>query len=65
MSYPHGYELYKRIDESYGKEKYKLIATFPKKPTGEEINAAFEGKPRQAIRVSLFDPYLYSKKKKG
>ncbi|THU71688.1 hypothetical protein C4D60_Mb04t04130 [Musa balbisiana] len=49
MSYPHGYELYKRIDESYGKEKYKLIATFPKKPTGEEINAAFEGKPRQAI----------------
>ncbi|CAL9151685.1 unnamed protein product, partial [Musa hybrid cultivar] len=49
MSYPHGYELYKRIDESYGKEKYKLIATFPKRPTSEEINAAFEGKPRQAI----------------
>ncbi|XP_042397694.1 adenylate kinase 5, chloroplastic-like isoform X1 [Zingiber officinale] len=46
MSYPQGYELYKRIDESLKKEKYVLIATFPKKPTGEEINDAFEGKPR-------------------
>ncbi|XP_065002894.1 probable adenylate kinase 5, chloroplastic isoform X2 [Musa acuminata AAA Group] len=52
MSYPHGYELYKRIDESYGKEKYKLIATFPKRPTGEEINAAFEGKPRDRERAT-------------
>ncbi|XP_065013869.1 probable adenylate kinase 5, chloroplastic isoform X2 [Musa acuminata AAA Group] len=52
MSYPHGYELYKRIDESYGKEKYKLIATFPKRPTSEEINAAFEGKPRDRERAT-------------
>lgn len=46
MSYPQGYELYKRIDESVRKEKYLLIATFPKKPTGKEINDAIEGKPR-------------------
>ncbi|XP_064958937.1 probable adenylate kinase 5, chloroplastic isoform X2 [Musa acuminata AAA Group] len=52
MSYPHGYELYRRIDESYGKEKYKLIATFPKRPTSEEINAAFEGKPRDRERAT-------------
>ncbi|WOK99967.1 putative adenylate kinase 5, chloroplastic [Canna indica] len=43
MTYPRAYELYKRVDESIGKEKYVLIATFPQKPTGEEINDAFDG----------------------
>ena len=64
MSYPHGYELYRRIDESYGKEKYKLIATFPKRPTSEEINAAFEGKPRQAIESPCLIPIFIPRKRK-
>lgn len=46
MTYPYRYELYKRVDEPSGKEKYVVIATFPEKPTGDEINDAFQGKPR-------------------
>ncbi|KAL2502534.1 Adenylate kinase 5 [Forsythia ovata] len=46
MSYPYEYELYKRVDESPGKEKYVILSTFAKRPTGEEINDAFEGKTR-------------------
>ncbi|ERN10377.1 hypothetical protein AMTR_s00026p00112660 [Amborella trichopoda] len=52
MSYPYGYELYKRVNEPSGKEKYVIIATFPEKPTSEEINDAFEGKPRNNERSS-------------
>lgn len=47
MSYPYGYELYKRVDDpSFGKEKYNMLTTFPKRPDVDEINDAFEGKPR-------------------
>ncbi|XP_054822379.1 adenylate kinase 5, chloroplastic isoform X2 [Prosopis cineraria] len=50
MSYPFPYELYKRVDESFGKEKYVLLSTFPKRPTIDEINDAFQGKPRSETR---------------
>ncbi|ONK70403.1 uncharacterized protein A4U43_C05F33350 [Asparagus officinalis] len=46
MTYPYRWDLYKRVDEPSGKERYVIIATFPEKPTGDEINDAFEGKPR-------------------
>jgi adenylate kinase len=46
MSYPYRYELYKRVEESPGKEKYVLLSTFPERPTVDEINDSFEGKPR-------------------
>ncbi|KAK7304764.1 hypothetical protein VNO77_42651 [Canavalia gladiata] len=50
MSYPYRYELYKRVDESPGKEKYVLLSTFPQRPTTDEINDAFQGKPRNETR---------------
>ncbi|XP_022867064.1 adenylate kinase 5, chloroplastic [Olea europaea var. sylvestris] len=50
MSYPYEYELYKRVDVSAGKEKYVILSTFPKRPTGEEINDAFEGKTRNETK---------------
>ncbi|KAL2929924.1 Adenylate kinase 5 chloroplastic [Bienertia sinuspersici] len=46
MSYPFPYEVYKRVDEAPGKEKYVLLSTFEQKPTSDEINDAFLGKPR-------------------
>nr|GME15282.1 adenylate kinase 5, chloroplastic isoform X1 [Ipomoea batatas]GME20933.1 adenylate kinase 5, chloroplastic isoform X1 [Ipomoea batatas] len=46
MTYPYPYELYKRVDEAPGKEKYVLLTTFEERPSGDEINDAFEGKPR-------------------
>lgn len=46
MSYPYEYQLYKRVDESPKKEKYELLSIFEKRPSGEEINDAFEGKVR-------------------
>ncbi|XP_049386142.1 adenylate kinase 5, chloroplastic [Solanum stenotomum] len=46
MSYPYPYELYKRVDESPGKEKYISLATFAKRPSIDELNDAFEGKSR-------------------
>ncbi|XP_004488951.1 adenylate kinase 5, chloroplastic [Cicer arietinum] len=46
MSYPYRYDLYKRVDESPGKEKYIILSTFSQRPTVDEINDAFEGKPR-------------------
>ncbi|KAK9102117.1 hypothetical protein Sjap_019371 [Stephania japonica] len=49
MSYPYRYELYKRVDEPSG-EKYVILATFTEKPNGEQINDAFEGKPRKQER---------------
>ncbi|KAL5985481.1 hypothetical protein ACLOJK_027465 [Asimina triloba] len=45
MSYPYRYELYRRVDEPSGREKYVILATFPEKPTIDEINDAFSGKP--------------------
>ncbi|KAH7681777.1 Adenylate kinase/UMP-CMP kinase protein [Dioscorea alata] len=50
MSYPYRYELYKRVDEPSGKEKYVIVATFPKRPTIDEVNEvndAFQGKEKQ------------------
>lgn len=46
MSYPFPYEVYKRVDEAPGKEKYVMLSTFEKKPTPDDINNAFLGKPR-------------------
>ncbi|KAK9269558.1 hypothetical protein L1049_001334 [Liquidambar formosana] len=46
MSYPYRYELYKRVDEPSGNEKYIILSTFPEKPNSDEINNAFLGKPR-------------------
>ncbi|XP_028754029.1 adenylate kinase 5, chloroplastic [Neltuma alba] len=50
MTYPFPYELYKRVDESHRKEKYVLLSTFPQRPTTDEINDAFQGKPRAGAR---------------
>ncbi|KAM0933874.1 putative adenylate kinase [Dioscorea sansibarensis] len=52
MSYPYRYELYKRVDEPSGKEKYVIVATFPKKPTIDEVNDAFQGKPRNKEKAA-------------
>ncbi|XP_050881230.1 adenylate kinase 5, chloroplastic isoform X2 [Lathyrus oleraceus] len=50
MSYPYRYELYRRVDESPGKEKYVILSTFPQMPTVDEVNDSFEGKPRNGTR---------------
>lgn len=47
MSYPFPYEVYKRVDEAPGKEKYVMLSTFENRPTSDEINNAFLGKPRE------------------
>lgn len=47
MCYPYPYELSKRIDTEYGKEKYVSLATFTEKPTSEQINDAFSGRLRK------------------
>lgn len=46
MSYPYRYELYKRVNEENGKEKYVLISTYSERPTPDQINDAFSGKSR-------------------
>lgn len=46
MTYPNQYELYKRVDESPRKEKYVILSTFPERSSENEINDAFQGKPR-------------------
>ncbi|CAJ1975575.1 unnamed protein product [Sphenostylis stenocarpa] len=50
MTYPYQYELYKRVDESPGKEKYVILSTFSQRPTTDEINDAFQGKPSKESR---------------
>ncbi|KAG4946940.1 hypothetical protein AAZX31_15G191900 [Glycine max] len=50
MTYPYQYDLYKRVDESPGKEKYVILSTFPERPTTDEINDAFQGKPSKDPR---------------
>ncbi|ESQ44508.1 hypothetical protein EUTSA_v10003444mg [Eutrema salsugineum] len=47
MSYPYRYELYKRVNEENGKEKYILISTYSERPTPDQINDAFSGKSRE------------------
>ncbi|XP_010542084.1 PREDICTED: adenylate kinase 5, chloroplastic [Tarenaya hassleriana] len=44
MPYPNQYELYKRVDEENGKEKYVLLSTYTERPTTDQINDAFSGK---------------------
>ncbi|KAI5320712.1 hypothetical protein L3X38_040420 [Prunus dulcis] len=53
MSYPYRYELYKRVDDPSGKEKYVILSTFPEKPSTDEVNDAFEGKPRNKSKKAL------------
>ncbi|KAM5548119.1 hypothetical protein ABKV19_002195 [Rosa sericea] len=53
MSYPYRYELYKRVDDPSGKEKYVILSTYPKKPTIDEVNDAFEGKPRNENKKAV------------
>ncbi|CAA0819953.1 Adenylate kinase 5- chloroplastic [Striga hermonthica] len=61
MCYPYEYELYKRVDESPKKEKYVILSKFVKRPSGEEINDAFEGKTRdQAKRATGIWGFLSS-----
>ncbi|XP_047157748.1 adenylate kinase 5, chloroplastic [Vigna umbellata] len=50
MTYPNQYELYKRVDESPGKEKYAILSTFTQRPSTDEINDAFQGKPSNESR---------------
>ncbi|KAE8126133.1 hypothetical protein FH972_020877 [Carpinus fangiana] len=50
MSFPYRYELYKRVDGLSGKEKYVILSTFPERPNIDEINDAFEGKPRNETK---------------
>ncbi|KAH6828801.1 adenylate kinase family protein [Perilla frutescens var. hirtella] len=52
MSYPYEYQLYKRVDESPKEEKYVILSKFEKRPSGEEINDAFEGKVRDKAKES-------------
>ncbi|XP_057495068.1 adenylate kinase 5, chloroplastic isoform X1 [Actinidia eriantha] len=59
MSYPYDYELYKRVDAPNRKEKYIILSTFPKRPDVDEINDAFDGKPRnQDKKASGFWGFL-------
>jgi adenylate kinase len=46
MSYPYRYELYKRVDQPSGTEKYVILSTFSEKPSTDDVNDAFMGKPR-------------------
>lgn len=46
MGYPNKYEIYRRVDEPNGKEKYVLLAELMDKPTADDITNAFKG-PKQ------------------
>ncbi|XP_057968348.1 adenylate kinase 5, chloroplastic isoform X2 [Malania oleifera] len=50
MSYPYQYELYKRVDELSGKEKYVVLSSFSERPNVDEINNAFAGKKRNQVK---------------
>ncbi|KAJ4791983.1 adenylate kinase family protein [Rhynchospora pubera] len=52
MAYPKGYELFRRVDEPNGKEKYVIIAEFPEKPAATEINDAFAGRTRKKEKTA-------------
>ncbi|KAL6221588.1 hypothetical protein ACLB2K_004984 [Fragaria x ananassa] len=53
MAYPYRYELYKRVNDPSGKEKYVILSTYPQKPTIDEVNDAFEGKPRNENKKAV------------
>ncbi|KAJ6673344.1 NUCLEOTIDE KINASE [Salix viminalis] len=61
MSYPYRYELYKRVDQPSGTEKYVILSTFSEKPSIDDVNDAFMGKPRNgAKKASGFWGFLSS-----
>lgn len=45
MAYPNKYEIYRRVDEPSGQERYVLLEEFVEKPTPDEITNAF--RPRK------------------
>ncbi|KAM0969235.1 hypothetical protein ACFX15_016935 [Malus domestica] len=55
VSYPNRYELYKRVEDPFGKEKYVIVvlSTFPVKPSTDEVNDVFEGKPRNESKKAV------------
>ncbi|TVU42380.1 hypothetical protein EJB05_08782, partial [Eragrostis curvula] len=52
MAYPNKYEIYRRVDEPNGKEKYVLIAEFTEKPTPDDITAAFRGPTKEKEKAA-------------
>uniref|UniRef100_A0A5B6ZMM9 DUF1995 domain-containing protein n=2 Tax=Davidia involucrata TaxID=16924 RepID=A0A5B6ZMM9_DAVIN len=60
MSYPYRYEVYKRVDEHSGREKYVILSTFTKRPNGDEINNSFEGKTGNEVKASGIWGFLSS-----
>ncbi|CAI5485081.1 unnamed protein product [Closterium sp. Yama58-4] len=44
MRYPSPFEVYKRVDVSFGVERYDLMATLPSLPSSADISDAFAGK---------------------
>ncbi|GJP40316.1 hypothetical protein CLOM_g24595 [Closterium sp. NIES-68] len=44
MRYPDPYEIYKRVDISFGVERYDLMASLPSLPSSADISDAFAGK---------------------
>ncbi|CAL4997980.1 unnamed protein product [Urochloa decumbens] len=49
MAYPNKYEIYRRVDEPNGTEKYVLIAEFTDKPTPDDITSAFKGRKKNML----------------
>ncbi|CAI7919306.1 unnamed protein product [Closterium sp. NIES-54] len=43
MRYPAPFEVYKRVDVSFGVERYDLMASLPSLPTSADISDAFAG----------------------
>lgn len=52
MSYPYGYELYKRVDDPSGKERYVELSKYPNRPSTDDINDAFQGNKRNEVKKS-------------
>ncbi|CAM0910438.1 unnamed protein product [Alopecurus aequalis] len=57
MAYPNKYEIYRRVDEPNGKEKYDLLAEFMENPTADDITNAFRG-PKKENASSGFWGFL-------
>lgn len=57
MAYPNKYEIYRRVDEPNGKEKYDLLAEFKENPTPDDITNAFKG-PKKENASSGFWGFL-------
>ncbi|KAK3121458.1 hypothetical protein QOZ80_8BG0653710 [Eleusine coracana subsp. coracana] len=52
MAYPNKYEIYRRVDEPSGKEKYVLIAELTDKPTPDDITSAFKGPKKEKEKTA-------------